>query len=231
MSPARPRRRPPPARAPAAGGRPSGPGRRSLAELCRLLQQGSDEERARLARSLHDSAAQTLAAAAMNLSLLEGEAPALSPPAARALAEAQALLAATSGELRGLAHALHPPLLATAGLEAALRELGRRSDGRLALSLSPGPWPRLSPALELGAYRLIEEAAGGAFQAAPPVVVTAACEEGGGLEVRLEGRPQAGAAGALAQLALRERARAVSGRLRLRARPGRLVITVRLGGR
>src|SRR5687768_6406803 len=54
-----------------------------LERLCQSLQQSADDERRRLARTLHDAAAQTLSAAAMSLSLVELEAAALSPAGRR----------------------------------------------------------------------------------------------------------------------------------------------------
>ena len=97
-----------------------------LGRLCRELQRATDEERGRLARSLHDSAAQTLAAASINLALIEGETGPLSARARRRLGAAQALVAACNRELRDLSHAMHPPLLAELGLSAALGALARR---------------------------------------------------------------------------------------------------------
>jgi DNA-binding response OmpR family regulator len=54
-----------------------------LRELSSRLQQLQDEERRQIARGLHDSAGQLLAAVAMNIAVVKGESHKLSPNAAR----------------------------------------------------------------------------------------------------------------------------------------------------
>jgi signal transduction histidine kinase len=185
----------------------------SLARLCQHLQRTADADRRRLARTLHDSASQTLSAAAMSLSLVEGDSPRLSVQGRRALADAQALLAACGRELQVLSQDLHPPLLGEAGLVPALRSLARRQGHRLDLTVTT--LPRLEPALELTAYRLVEEALA-VFDRETPVKGRVIHERAAALVISLEGRGAPPQIGGLAGLALRQRVRGAGGRLRER---------------
>jgi PAS domain S-box-containing protein len=117
-----------------------------------------DEERRRIARSLHESAAQTVAALAMNLQRLERmELPQL---AAEALADALALAEQTSREIRTLSHLLHPPLLEEAGLPSSLRWLvqgfAQRSEVQVTLEAADD-LGRLSTELEITLFRIVQE--------------------------------------------------------------------------
>jgi signal transduction histidine kinase len=187
----------------------------SLAGLCEGLQRAADEERRRLARQLHDSTAQTLSAAAMNLTLVACEAAALTPAARQALDRAQELVAGGCRELGELAHRLHPPLLGESGLAAALRWLVARDGGAGARVEIDGLGP-LGAALENAVYRLVEDALAGAL--APDGLLRARVSAGpaGAVLVSLEGPPRPGSQLDLATLALRQRVRAAGGQLRVR---------------
>ncbi|MGQ0577198.1 MAG: histidine kinase [Pseudonocardia sp.] len=96
---------------------PAGGHRRREAELWR--------QRAELERRLHDGASLRLSAFALRLGLLRHAA---DPGALDAgIDELQEELHAVLDELREVSGAIHPPLLARAGLGAALRELADRS--------------------------------------------------------------------------------------------------------
>src|SRR5689334_12846052 len=88
------------------------------------LIQVQDQERRRIARELHDSTGQSVAALKMNLASLAklGE---LNPQQAEKLSESLALLETISTELRTISYLLHPPLLDDMGLglASALRNL------------------------------------------------------------------------------------------------------------
>jgi PAS domain S-box-containing protein len=88
----------------------------SLRLLSGYLLQVQDEERRRIARELHDSAGQTLAALSMHLTPLESEDGRLSPRAAQAIKESLDLVDELSKELRTISHLLHPPMLDEVGL-------------------------------------------------------------------------------------------------------------------
>jgi PAS domain S-box-containing protein len=119
-----------------------------------------DEERRRIARELHDSAGQTLAALSMNLSPLESENGRIGPIAARAIKESLSLISGLSRELRTISHLLHPPLLDEVGLASALRlyleGFAERSKIKVKLEISED-FPRLPSDLETAIFRIVQE--------------------------------------------------------------------------
>jgi signal transduction histidine kinase len=132
----------------------------SLRELTARLLQIRDEERRRIARDLHDSIGQMLAAQGMYLFSVAAESNNLSTIAARALAESTTLIAQMLKELRTIAHLLHPPLLDEAGLSSALRlyadGFAERSKIKVSLELAPG-LGRLSDEFEIAIFRIVQE--------------------------------------------------------------------------
>lgn len=117
-----------------------------------------DEERRRIARSLHESAAQTVAALSMNLQRMERMA--LPQHAAEALADSLGLVTQVSREIRTLSHLLHPPLLEEAGLGPSLRwyveGFGQRSNVEVQLHIG-GDIGRLPMELEITLFRIVQE--------------------------------------------------------------------------
>lgn len=131
-----------------------------LRALSGQLLQVQDEERRRIARELHDSAGQTLAALSMNLMPLEvGDG--LSPRAAKAIKESMELVTGLSRELRTISHLLHPPMLDEVGLASALRlfleGFGERSRIDVTLEI-PNNFPRLPGDMETAIFRIVQEA-------------------------------------------------------------------------
>ncbi len=117
-----------------------------------------DDERRRIARSLHESAAQSVAALSMSLQRMERmELPAL---AAETLSDALALAEQTSREIRTLSHLLHPPLLDEAGLPSSLRWLvqgfSQRSEVQVTLEVDE-ELGRLPTELEITLFRIAQE--------------------------------------------------------------------------
>lgn len=93
----------------------------ALRDLSGQLLRSQDEERRRLARELHDSTGQKLAALAMNLGALSQSAEALDTRSQRVLVESLALAEDCLREMRTLAYLLHPPELDELGLTDAVR--------------------------------------------------------------------------------------------------------------
>jgi signal transduction histidine kinase len=87
--------------------------------------RAGDEERAYLARELHDSTAQTLAALIFQLSAASRDA---DPGLAGRLDEIKALAADVLEEVRMLSRAAHPRVLEDLGLPAALRTLAQQTE-------------------------------------------------------------------------------------------------------
>ena len=119
-----------------------------------------DEERRHIARELHDSAGQTLAALGMNLARLAEEGKRNPAQLAEDVKEAQDLVQHLTQELRTTSYLLHPPMLDESGLSYALRwyvqGLVERSGLDIELSI-PDNFERLTPEMELVIFRLVQE--------------------------------------------------------------------------
>jgi signal transduction histidine kinase len=124
------------------------------------LTRLQEEERRRIARELHDSVGQLLAAINMNSVFVQAESHKLTPDAVRCLAENSAMVDEVSKQIRTISHLLHPPLLEEAGLESALRwyveGFSKRSkiDARLDM---PPDFARLPHEMELSIFRVVQE--------------------------------------------------------------------------
>ena len=119
-----------------------------------------DEERRRLARELHDSVGQLLAAIGMNSSVLEAESHKLSPDAVRRLKENASMAEEISRQIRTISHLLHPPLLDEAGLASALRWYVDGFSGRSGINVTldmPSELERLPDEVELSIFRIVQE--------------------------------------------------------------------------
>jgi two-component system NarL family sensor kinase len=131
----------------------------NLRELSARLMQLRDEERRRIARELHDSAGQMLAALSMKLAPLAEERKS-SRECAKEIKESLALLSDLSREVRTMSHLLHPPLLDEVGLSSALRlyleGFAERSKIKVDLEI-PGDFGRLSRDLETAVFRIVQE--------------------------------------------------------------------------
>ena len=119
-----------------------------------------DEERRRLARELHDSVGQLLAAISMNSSRVLDEKEKLSEAAQTCVEETANLVRQVSKEIRTMSHLLHPPLLDEAGLESAIRwyieGFAERSKIDVDLDM-PADFDRLSAEQEIAVFRVVQE--------------------------------------------------------------------------
>jgi len=132
----------------------------SLRELSARLLQMQDQERRRIARELHDSVGQQLAAISMNIAMVKSESVKLSAPAAKAVFENEQMIREITREIRTISHLLHPPLLDEAGLRSALswyaQEFGERSKIAVQLDITPR-LERLDPDTETAIFRVVQE--------------------------------------------------------------------------
>jgi signal transduction histidine kinase len=128
-------------------------------ELSRRLLDAQEEERRNLARDLHDTTQQSLAALAMHLDLVEKGASGLDVASRKALAESRSLAEQCSEELRTLSHLLHPPLLHELGLSEALSRClsGFRQQSRIPVDFECDFSDRLPPAVETALFRVVQE--------------------------------------------------------------------------
>ena len=131
----------------------------NLRHLSARLLQLQDEERRRIARELHDSVGQMLAALTMNLSTARADVERLAKTSV-VLAESEDLVQEMSREVRTISHLLHPPLLDEAGLDSAIRwyidGFAQRSNIKIGLDL-PMDFGRLPRDLETAIFRTVQE--------------------------------------------------------------------------
>lgn len=130
----------------------------TLRELSACLMRLQDEERRRIARELHDSTGQNIAALKLNLSRLKRAQ--LGPDLESVVADSVMLADRMLIEIRTLSHLLHPPLLDELGLASAIRAYvdGFRKRSRTAVHLDvPENLGRHAPELETAIFRIIQE--------------------------------------------------------------------------
>ncbi len=129
----------------------------ALRQLSTKLIRAQDEERRRLARELHDSMGQYLAAMSMSLAALVSDTPGIDKKRSDDL---QNIIQLCLSETRTLSHLLHPPLLDEIGLNSAMKwfveEFGNRSGIRVTLHCEGSH--RLPPLVETMLFRIVQEA-------------------------------------------------------------------------
>jgi signal transduction histidine kinase len=131
----------------------------NLRELSARLLQLQDDERRRIARELHDSVGQMLAALGMNLAVVGTEIERLTKITST-VNDSAALVQELSREVRTISHLLHPPLLDEAGLASALRwyveGFAQRSKIEVDLEF-PVDFGRLPRESETAIFRTVQE--------------------------------------------------------------------------
>jgi len=151
-----------------------------------------EEERRRLRRDLHDGLGPTLAAQMFRLgsarSLLESD-----PEAAdEILAQLEGQTEQTLAEIRRLVYNLRPPALDQLGLAAAVREYAAQyNSAELAVTVeTPVDLPSLPAAVEVAAYRIVQEALANVVHhaEADQCEVTLVCDDALRVKVRDDGR-------------------------------------------
>jgi signal transduction histidine kinase len=142
--------------------------------LASLVISAQDEERARIARELHDSSAQSLTALLLQLSAATRDE--REPAMAVRLEGIREMAAASLEEVRALSHTVHPRVLDDLGLIAALEWLARRTRTGTGVAVevdaSPdsAPWPVPQPVASV-LYRVTQEALANAMKHAHPKTV------------------------------------------------------------
>jgi signal transduction histidine kinase len=130
----------------------------ALRLLSSRLMRIQDEERRRIARELHDSLGQYLAAAKINLDVLAAE---KQNGSAMYLRDATQLIDRAIADTRTLSHLLHPPLLDEAGFGTAAKwfveGFGSRSKITTTLEMPPN-LHRLPSEIETALFRILQEA-------------------------------------------------------------------------
>ena len=204
--------------------------RARVRRLASEVIRAGDRERARLARELHDSTAQTLSALVMQSSAIARETQ--DPALAGRLEAIRAAAIDALEEVRTLSHTVHPRVLDDLGLSAALRNLGREIERRSGIPIEVEAIPRsdqLSPDVEATLYRVAQEALSNAVRHGDPTAVRLRFETEDGvaaLEITDDGAGfDAGAAArngdGLGIFSMRERLALVNGVLELVSQPGK----------
>jgi signal transduction histidine kinase len=131
-----------------------------LRELTTRLLQVQDDECRRIARELHDSAGQYLAAIQMNLSALERDASSLAAPLAKRISDSIEMANRCTTEIRTISYLLHPPLLDEMGLASALalyaQGFAERSGISVELNISED-FGRLPVDNEIAIFRIVQQ--------------------------------------------------------------------------
>lgn len=201
--------------------------------MARQVVQSQEDERAHLARELHDGTSQALVSGKL---LVESAAAALEkgdrPPAAL-LAQALGQLNASLTEIRRISHRLRPALLDTLGLPAALEHLGGEFDAASTAAVSvaiEGAARELPEVVKTVLFRIAQEAltniakhAGAGRVAlvlhfgADGAVALQVTDDGQGFDTRaVHQHPERG----LGLRSMRERLAAIGGSLQVESRPG-----------
>jgi PAS domain S-box-containing protein len=131
-----------------------------LRELSVRLLRTQDDERRHIARELHDTAGQTLAALALKLGQLAQGAKHNRSQLVKGIEAAEKLVQHLSQEIRTTSYLLHPPLLDEAGLTSALRWYAQGLKERSGLDIelnTADDFGRFDPDMELALFRLVQE--------------------------------------------------------------------------
>ncbi len=201
-----------------------------LRALAGHLESAREEERARMARGIHDELGQMLTALRLDITWLARKLREPTPAVKRKIAEMIAMTDETIEAGRRIIADLRPPILDDLGLVPALQwyaeHLGKRAGLRIHL-LTDGGEPKLDPRLAVAGYRIVQEALTNVVRHAQARNVEVRVGSGGGslvIEVRDDG---CGVSPAVASdprsfgiAGMRERARSSGGALEISGAPG-----------
>ncbi len=169
-------------------------GVRVMADLRRSREKlvlAREEERRRLRRDLHDELAPTLAALGLRAATVGEMIPTDLEGAASANEKLRAAIRATVGDVRRLVYDLRPPALDELGLVEAIRERASRygvGDGGFRATVeAPDELPPLPAAVEVAAYRIVQEALMNASRhaRARTCSIRLGCPDGRSLEIEV----------------------------------------------
>jgi signal transduction histidine kinase len=204
--------------------------RRRMRQLASQVIGAGDQERAHIARELHDSTAQQLSALEMLVTSSLREAPAGSTLHER-LAVMREIGVESLAEVRTLSHNVHPRVLDDLGLVAALEFLARRTRQQSGLAVHMTSDAQLEPPMAVASvlYRVAQEAVRNAVRHAGARDVTVRISVTAGeavLTVRDDGAGFDVAAAEAARqgmglFVMRERLALIAGTLEITSQPGR----------
>ncbi len=202
-----------------------------LRQLSLQLSRAEEAERCRIARELHDSTGQKLAALNMTIGLLQDATGATAGKTERMYADCLTMIDQCAQEVRTLSYLLHPPLLDELGLADAIRDyvegFSKRSGVQVTLEVPPS-LEQWSPEAELTLFRIVQESLGNIRRHAGATAgcIRLACDaEQVTLEVSDQGRGMSAATirdieagrgmAGVGMAGMRERLRLMGGRLEI----------------
>jgi signal transduction histidine kinase len=195
------------------------------------LLEAQEEERAWVAREVHDDALQRIALVRHECSAMGDSTPGLTAGQADQLDAIQQELADLAVSLRAVAHRLHPALIDKGGLHAALAglpgEMERGYGLRVEARVPDAPIP-VDPHRALAIYRIAQEALrNAATHAGAPAAALECRETAAGIELTISDRGRGFELGVerrtrgLGLTSMRERAHLAGASLTITSRPGR----------
>lgn len=203
-----------------------------MRHLASQVISAGDQERAHIARELHDSTAQSLSALEMLVTSSLRE----TPPGAlhERLAVMREITTESLTEVRTLSHNVHPRVLDDLGLTSALEFLARRTreGSGIAVRVVSDVKADIPHAVASVLYRVAQEAVRNAVRHGQPkdMCITVSADgrlarieiedDGGGFDVAATDA----ARGGMGLFLMRERLALISGTLDIESRPGRTVI-------
>ncbi len=131
-----------------------------MREYLSVASMAQEQERARIAREIHDGAIQYLVAMRRKLDLLRKDPFLKSPGSKETVADLDSLLDTATTDLRQFARNLRPPVLDDFGLVSACEWLADQTakEGIKVVFSPVGELRRLPPEIEISAFRIVQEA-------------------------------------------------------------------------
>jgi signal transduction histidine kinase len=130
-------------------------------QLAGRLINAQEEERARIARELHDDVGQRVASLSIGLSSLKGRVPDSEEAVRRELSRLQQRTVTLATDLRDLSHELHQGMLDHVALPEALRERCEEINATSGIQMRlevPDRWLEVKDDIKLCLYRVAQEA-------------------------------------------------------------------------
>ena len=202
---------------------------RTLAE--HAIREAHEEERARIARELHDDINQRLAMVTMRLGYLKQSPPASAADLNHEIGETLQEIVAIASDVQALSHDLHPPKLTLMGLAAATTafctELSNRRGVRIDVQIENIP-TTLPQEIALCLYRVLQEALQNvvthgesplthvSLKGHTDEITLTITDSGAGFDPH-----EAIRGSGLGLTSMRERLKAVGGRFSIESKPGR----------
>jgi signal transduction histidine kinase len=181
----------------------------------------TDDIRRRIERDLHDGTQQRLVSLALEVRNAQASVPDTQPQLRIELAGIADGLVAALDDLREISRGIHPALLATSGLDPAVKALARRSP--LPVELDINLDGRLPDHVEVAAYYVVAEALTNAVKHARPTAIRVAANVLDGrlrLSVRDDGVGGANPANGSGLTGLTDRVEALGGTITVHSPPG-----------